>query len=66
MNCKCKWRGDQGCSSLGQTTDGRQGLPCRARGVRGEIGGWRADRWMDGGREREKKKKTWCRKTTGV
>lgn len=56
MNCKCKWRGDWGCSKLGQTTDGRQDLPCRARGVRGEIGGWRADRWMDGGRERGKKK----------
>lgn len=40
--------GERGCSSLGQTTDGRQGLACRARGLRGEVGGGQRDGWMGG------------------
>lgn len=33
--------------------------------MRGEIGGWRADRWMDGGRERGKKKRPGVGKRPG-
>lgn len=43
--------GDRGCSSLGQTTDGRQGLAFRVRGA----DGWVEGRWMEGwgGRDRQ-------------